>query len=226
MSITKNRISSHALLSLDLLRHGETGQTGFRGRLDDPLTPHGWANMLKRVQKEVRLIEQRRLNDPRRARRAKRSAQNGPPLVAPWNALISSPKRRCADFARALAGQWALPLIIDARFAELDFGDWEGRTAEEIMRSEASRLADFWNDPWVCSPPGGETMDSFEHRIRAASHDLTQTYAGQRVLLVTHGGVIRLLLCLSRGLARRELLNLAVPHASMHRLNNVGKLSL
>ncbi len=176
-------------VSFDLLRHGETGQSGFRGRLDDPLTPAGREQM-------------------RQTTRVARS----------WQAVVSSPLARCADFARAFAGENHLPFALDARLAELHFGDWEGLTADDLMHAQPDALARFWNDPWSFPPPNGECMAVFEQRVRGAWADLSIRYVGQPILVVTHGGVIRLLMCLARGLARGELLRLAVPHASLHRI--------
>lgn len=175
---------------IDLLRHGETGQSGFRGRLDDPLIPPGWEQM-RRTTHEAR---------------------------TPWQAVISSPLARCADFARAFAAERGLPLEWDARLAELDFGDWEGLEPRTLQHTHSEALARFWNDPWAFTPPNGERMAEFEMRVRAAWSDLSDRHAGHHVLVVTHGGVIRLLLCLARGLAHSELLRLAVSHASLHRV--------
>lgn len=89
---------------IDLLRHGETaGGSRYRGSIDDALTPLGWAAM-----------------------RAALGEECG------WNRIVSSPLRRCADFARDLARRHGLPLDIDARLREIHFGDWEG---EDRVRS-------------------------------------------------------------------------------------------
>jgi alpha-ribazole phosphatase len=173
-----------------LLRHGETGQSGFRGRLDDPLTLAGWEQM-RRATHEARI---------------------------PWQAVVSSPLVRCADFAHAFAAERGLPVERDDRLAELDFGNWEGQDAEALYRTQPEALGRFWADPWTFTPPNGEPLAAFEARVRAAWADLSERHADQHVLVVTHGGVIRLLLCLARGLAHSELLRLAVPHASLHRI--------
>lgn len=176
----------------DLIRHGTTGLGGFRGRLDDPLDATGWLQM----------------------RNAAATTDEA------WQIVICSPLRRCAEFASEIAAKRGLPLETDARLAELDFGDWEGASAEELMRTEAGAeaLRRFWDDPWRHPPPQGEPLTAFEERVRTAWQDLAARHAGKSVLLVTHGGVIRLLLCLARGLPRRELLNLDVPHASLYRI--------
>jgi len=53
----------------------------------------------------------------------------------------------------------------------------------------------------------------------AAVQRLHATYAGERVLLITHGGVMKLLLAQARGLPREQLLNIEVAHASLHSLS-------
>jgi alpha-ribazole phosphatase len=178
---------------MDLLRHGDTGQTGFRGRLDDPLTPLGWRQM-------------------------EAAASAG----GPWAAVVSSPLRRCADFAADRARRLGLPFAADARLAELDFGRWEGATAAGLMESEPEALTRFWRDPWSNPPPGGEEPLAFEARVLAARRDLEQVHGDQPLLVVTHGGVIRVLLGAARSLPRAQWLAIEVPHASMHRLGSVS----
>ena len=176
----------------DLLRHGQTGLSGFRGRLDDPLTPAGWDEM----QQAVASADTR------------------------WKAVISSPLKRCADFARQFAHERGLPLNYDTRLTELDFGDWEGVNAEQLMASDPLALKRFWSEPQIFTPPNGESFAAFENRVRTAWQDNSSQYHGESVLLITHGGVIRLLLCLLRKLPYSEFLNLAVPHASLHRVTS------
>lgn len=174
-------------LQLDMLRHGETcGGGGFRGRLDDELSERGW----------------------RQLREA--TAQAGP-----WQRIISSPLRRCAAFASQLALQRNVPFELEPQLRELDFGDWEGMTAADLMTHYSEDLARFWNDPYVFTPPQGEPVADFEMRVLTALGRLTDRYSGQRVLLVTHAGVMRLLLARARGLPRAKLLQVEVAHAAL-----------
>lgn len=174
-------------LHLDLLRHGETVcGGGFRGRLDDELTAIGWNQLRAAV------------------------ADKGP-----WQRIVSSPMRRCAGFASELAEQQQLPLELAPDLRELDFGDWEGRTAAELMIEHSDELGRFWRDPYGYTPPGGEPLTAFERRIFAAIERLTDRYAGERVLLITHAGVMRLLLAEARGLLRERLLEVEVGHGDL-----------
>ena len=176
------------MLTLDLLRHGETELGGgFRGSLDDQLTAIGWEQMRQATMEPAR-----------------------------WDAIISSPLRRCVDFARELAQQLGLPLVLQPDLRELHFGDWEGRHARELMAECADDLGRFWSEPYAFTPPGGEPMALFEKRVLSSVSELYQQRAGGHVLLVTHGGVMRLLAARARGLARDQLLQVAVGHG--HRL--------
>jgi len=97
--------------------------------------------------------------------------------------ILSSPLQRARRLAEALhpAPQ------IDARLAEIDFGEWEGRPWAEIDRS----LLDAWAaDVLDFAPPGGESAARLQARAVACAADLR----GDAVALVTHGGVMRALL--------------------------------
>ncbi|MCP8464265.1 alpha-ribazole phosphatase family protein [Pseudomonas sp. ZM23] len=171
-------------LHLHLLRHGETELGGgFRGRLDDALTEAGWSQMRASVGETCR-----------------------------WSALVSSPLRRCAAFAEELATRHGLPLSLDGDLRELDFGHWEGISPATLMESDAQALGRFWSDPYAFPPPGGEPLQAFEARVFNALERLYHAHAGTTVLVVTHGGVMRLLGALAGGLPARRLLEVAVAH--------------
>ena len=182
-------------LRLDLLRHGETEQGGgFRGRIDDALTSAGWAQMRQALE-----------------------GRSG------WSALVSSPLKRCRLFAEELAATHGLPLHGVAGLRELDFGDWEGLSAAQLMESSSAELGLFWDDPYAFTPPGGEPLAAFEARVLDALTRLVSEHAGGHLLAITHGGVIRLLLARARGLAPARLLQVEAGHASLFSLQ-VGLL--
>ncbi|NIE77784.1 alpha-ribazole phosphatase family protein [Pantoea sp. Ap-967] len=134
--------------------------------------------------------------------------------AGPWDVLVSSPLQRCARFAQTLG----LPVQLEADLQELHFGEWEGRSALQIMQTQAEALGQFWADPYRFTPPGGEPVSAFADRVFAAVERLQQAHAGKRVLLVTHGGVMRLLLARARGLPREQLLQVEVGHGALVRL--------
>ena len=76
----------------------------------------------------------------------------------------------------------------------------------------------FWLGPRQYTAPGGEDFSAFSARVLAAWQELHARHAGQRVLLVTHAGVIRRLLCHVRRLPLTEMLMLEVKHGTLHTL--------
>lgn len=176
---------------IDLLRHGEAaGSPRFRGSTDDPLTGHGWAQMWTAVEKY------------------------GPH----WNRIIASPLTRCAAFARALGERFSIPFVLDSRIREMHFGAWEGRSAVELMATDAHTLARFWRDPVQHTPPGAEPLSCFEARVLHAWRDNISEYAGERILLITHGGVIRIILRHILHYPIGRMLQFEVGYAAMQRI--------
>ncbi|WP_027619989.1 alpha-ribazole phosphatase family protein [Pseudomonas sp. Pse1] len=181
-------------LHLDLLRHGETELGGgLRGSLDDALTATGWQQM------SAALIDR-----------------------GPWDRVISSPLQRCAQFAEQLAFRLGVPVSLEKDLQELHFGAWEGQSAAALMETDAEGLGLFWADPYSFTPPQGEAVIDFSARVLAAVERLHQAHAGERVLLVSHGGVMRLLLARARGLPREQLLNVEVAHGGFFSLSVAG----
>ena len=178
-------------LRLDLLRHGETELGGgLRGSLDDALTVNGWEQMRTAVVAQ-----------------------------GPWDRLVSSPLQRCARFAEELGAQLKLPVSLEKDLQELHFGAWEGHSAAALMETDAEGLGLFWADPYSFTPPEGEPVSAFSDRVLGAVARLHQAYAGERVLLISHGGVMRLLLARARGLPREQLLNVEVAHGGLFSLH-------
>lgn len=187
-----HRVGSHSGVggsgAVDLLRHGDTGQRSYRGQLDDPLTELGWVQL--------------------------RAAVEG----LSWDRVVSSPLARCARFADELAAVRGLPLRIDARLAEYHFGDWQGVPIETLAEEQGDALGRFWADPVANPPPGAETFDAFHARLAAAMRDIVDEAGNARVLVITHGGAIRLLRCAAEGRPFADMAGIDVPHASLHRM--------
>lgn len=102
--------------------------------------------------------------------------------------------RYCSDLSRASETAAALgePAHADARYREIDVGQWAGLRRREV----GERFGDEIEALRAGAPVrigGGESMDEFEVRVDAAVEMLRHTHAGERVLLVTHGGFVRAL---------------------------------
>lgn len=116
-------------------------------------------------------------------------------IAAGWQApvaqLISSPARRARLLAGLLARQLSLPLRIEPRLAERDFGGWEGQRWDAVFQATGNAMDGMITAPSRFRPDGGETTAELAARARAWCAALP---AGDAVLAVAHGGPIAALL--------------------------------
>ncbi len=107
-------------------------------------------------------------------------------------AVYASPLERAAQTAAALGEALGLPVTTEEELIELDYGDWTGRTVEELA---SEPLWAAWNSfRSGTRVPGGETMMEVQARALRLIERLRERHPAGRVLLVTHGDVIRGLL--------------------------------
>lgn len=135
------------------------------------------------------------------------------PCIQPDLPFCSSPLQRCRKLAQAIAP--AQPLRLDPDWAEINFGDWEGQPWASIG---ASTLDAWAADIGGYVPPGGESAHAVQRRALAAVARLTATMQanGQHeAVIVTHAGVIRLLLAHWLGLGMARWLQLQPDYASV-----------
>ncbi|WP_151767292.1 histidine phosphatase family protein [Acinetobacter oleivorans] len=159
---------------IDLLRHGESQYSHtLRGHLDDELTAKGWQQMQSTIEQV-----------------ANRS----------WDVIISSSLKRCACFAEQLSKTTQLPLLLNHDLKEMYFGEWEGVSTQQIYETSPELLANFWQKPSQYCPPRAETLMQFQTRVLKGFQELLAEMQNQNWLhglVVTHGGVIKLLACLA-----------------------------
>ncbi|MES2155956.1 MAG: histidine phosphatase family protein [bacterium] len=110
------------------------------------------------------------------------------------DAIVASPRRRAKDTVRPLAS--ASGRIVDVRpgFAEMDFGSWEGKMWEDILRSDAAIAEEWQADPGAVACPGGESGNAFAARIDEALANLLAEFKGRSVVLAAHAGTNRAIL--------------------------------
>ena len=128
-----------------------------------------------------------------------------------FDRVISSPLQRCSRFAQDFAAQHDLPIELDADWSEIGLGDWEGKTAHEIMERSPKPLKAFWRDPLNHPPPGGEPLPDAAKRIHRAWKRLPDAPS---TLIVTHGGVMRLLFCRLMGLPLTDIWRIEINFVS------------
>ncbi|WP_234422235.1 alpha-ribazole phosphatase [Sedimenticola thiotaurini] len=189
MSTTAN-LDSSSVTTIDLIRHGEPeGGVLIRGWRDDPLSSRGWQQM--------------------------RDATAG---HAPWDGIVASPLKRCAEFAGELSKKSGIPMTFEERLMEIGFGEWEGCSPEVLYRESPQRVSDFWNNPVECPPPGGESMLRFQQRVGSAWQEIQSKYAGQHLLIVAHGGVNRMIIGQVLQMPLTHLFRIELPYAGISRI--------
>ena len=182
---------NYSKTTIDLLRHGEPeGGVKFRGEVDDPLSSLGWEQMSQAT--------------------AKCNA---------WEAIISSPLSRCAKFADHLAQQMGKPITINRGLREISFGEWEGKTTEDIEKTDADAVKKFWANPVTAYPPKGEKAEDFQNRVLNAWQHTLETNQGKHILLVAHGGTIRVILAEVLNIPIQAMFRIEVPFACVSRVN-------
>lgn len=134
-----------------------------------------------------------------------------------WTRIVSSPLRRAHDTAVALAAPLGIEVNRDPRWAEFDFGDWDGRPSGELP---AEAVAAFHADPLRNPPPGGEDWEGFGRRIADGLRALLADGAvGEGpVLVVSHAGALRMALAEACGLPWAALWALRIDYGTRLRL--------
>lgn len=130
-------------------------------------------------------------------------------------AVVSSPARRAVDTARPLAEARGVDVEIRDDLRELDFGELEGRTYDEIAASDPELYARWMSEPTSVRFPGGESYDDLRLRVEAAVDGLRETFPTETVAVVTHGGVVRAVVALILDLLPERVFRLGVDHASL-----------
>lgn len=116
--------------------------------------------------------------------------------------LVSSDLRRAAETAAILGKAWGLQPELNPRLRELDVGDWEGLTRDQIELTAGDALMRFDAGDLDVRPGAGESLREIEQRAFSAVTELIDAHPGRRLAVVTHLGVMRALLGESSGFAR------------------------
>ena len=104
--------------------------------------------------------------------------------------IVSSPLVRARETADIVAAHLGHSIEEDPRLVEVRFGEWQGKTYEDVATDPRYRA--FAADPVSNPTPGGDTAESVQRR---GLESLATVRAGECVLFVTHGDIIRTLIC-------------------------------
>lgn len=160
-----------------LIRHGETvanREYRYIGARNDPLSAHGQTQALQLAEALS---------------------------VIPVAAVYTSPLQRAYDTASPIAARHGLEVQAAEDLRECNFGTWEGLTRAEVIAhspQDAQRLHE-WEQNATVAPPGGESFETLQQRVCAAVERLAQAHPDQAIVLVSHVGPIKVLLCAALG---------------------------
>jgi len=179
---------------ITLLRHGEVDGPAhvLRGVSDEPLSAHGHAQMQQALLR-----------------------------AAPFDAIASSPLKRCQAFARDYANQHGVPVQVLAEFRELDFGTWEGLTPAEAAVRDPLAYPAFCAAHGMQAAPAGESLSALRTRVRHGWQTWMQQDCGYNRLLITHAGVLRALLMELFGFTPAQAFQIALPPAACVRISHL-----
>lgn len=158
----------------------------FRGHSDPPLTSVGWDSSRTCVKS----------------------------LPRTFNQIVSSDLQRCRAFAEEWSRDIQVPLQVEPRLREISFGAWEDLTPEEVQSRFPREFADFRVAPESWAGAGGENFMEFRGRVMSALNQLRAGEPNRHVALVTHAGVIRLIMAMSLRISYLSALQLVVEYAS------------
>ncbi len=128
--------------------------------------------------------------------------------------VVSSPLVRTRSTAEALGRQVAM----DARWVELDYGEWDGRPLRDVPRGT---MAEWVRDP-TFAPPGGESLADLGTRVRGACEDLAEEAAESDVVVVSHVSPIKAAVAWALGVEDAVAWHLYLAPASITRIATSG----
>ena len=158
------------MLRLYITRHGETEwnrQKRMQGWKDSELTDVGIANAIS-LGERLAGVE--------------------------FNRFYVSSSMRTQQTAQYILGDRSIPIILDEELREIHMGSWEGETQVNLQQAYPEQFHDFWNNPHLFVPVGGETFYNFYARTLKALNRITRENEKGNVLIVTHTVVIKALL--------------------------------
>ncbi len=128
--------------------------------------------------------------------------------------IVSSPLLRTRETSQAIADRLGVDVVVRDAFRECAFGEWDGLTFAEARDRWPDEL-----DAWLASvhfaPPGGESFAQVAERVRKGLAQLTQEYAGQRVVVVAHVTPIKVIVSETVGAPLESLYRMEIVPGSV-----------
>ena len=107
----------------------------------------------------------------------------------PITAVFSSPQIRAMETAIAVASPAGVPVIPVRDLMQINYGVWEGKTEEELLRDDRALYEAWWSHPAETAPPEGESINQVNERCRQAWKEIKPQLTGDAAI-VAHGGLL------------------------------------
>lgn len=124
--------------------------------------------------------------------------------VINFSTILCSDLRRALQTAEIIAERLGIEPTPNPLLREMDFGQWEGLTYEEIETNYPQELAAWQDDMMINPPPDGESLGNFSERVSTFLEDIKGRNIEEKVLIVSHGGVLQVMCCIAMGLPPRS----------------------
>ena len=128
--------------------------------------------------------------------------------------IMASDLRRAVETALPIAARLGVPIRIEPRLRERRLGAAEGRPSDQVGPGDLGVTGGRITDPDAC-PPGGESVRQLYERVTGLLSELLSSSPGGRLILVTHGGPIRVARAYRAGRGIGEMTWPAVPNGSV-----------
>jgi phosphoserine phosphatase len=127
--------------------------------------------------------------------------------------IVSSPLPRAVQSAEIIArGVGGIDILADDRLEEVRYGSWEGMTYHQLVKEES--YISYRKAPLESLTPGGESIRQVQERGVAAVDAAVTAHRGKRILFISHGDIIRTVLCHYMRLDLRHFHRLRVDNAT------------
>lgn len=113
----------------------------------------------------------------------------------PIDILYSSSLTRTLQTAQYISNVKQLPIIRTDKMKEINGGDWENLSWDEIPKLYPDENHTWENEPHIHQMPNGENMKEFNDRLIGEVKSIISQNTGKNICIVTHGAAIRTLLC-------------------------------
>ncbi|MBM7715789.1 histidine phosphatase family protein [Siminovitchia sp. FSL H7-0308] len=122
-----------------------------------------------------------------------------------WQAVYTSPSKRAVRTLELIHGESFSSYTVDGRLIEMDLGDLEGKTMEEIKELYPEQYHHYWHQPSKYVHTSGENFYEVKDRVEALVKELLSTYESGHVCIITHGVVVKMVQLIFRQLDMDQL---------------------